>query len=152
MCKETCLFASTIRLVSKKINYLPRKYDFSFGNIIYSKKDNYLLRKYDFSSRNAIVPRTLINGFETMIFSFEYTSDSEKVNSSLRKYDLFIQKYDLCGKNSVPGVSTRPGSPQALELGEPIAGKPREAWGPINPLQARRRPGRVSICCVFPIS
>ena len=37
--------------------------------------------------------------FRTYDCSFENTSDWAKVNDLLRKYDLFVQKYDLFEEN-----------------------------------------------------
>ena len=42
-----CDLSSIHIIVSKKVNYLLRKYDFAFDNKSVSKKANYLLQKYD---------------------------------------------------------------------------------------------------------
>ena len=57
----------------KELNYLLRKSDFSFENLIF-QEIIYLLRKYDFDVR-------------------KYECFHKNIKHLFRKYDLFIQEY-----------------------------------------------------------
>ena len=64
-------------------------------------------------------------------------------------------KFKMDVKETVPGISEKLNVPtrRKLDVGEILfAPRPRGTLGPIYPLQARRRPGRASICRFFLIS
>ena len=66
---------------------------FSFENMTFPKEVNYLLRKYDCLFEDVIFRRKLLICFDIYNFSFEDMNVSKKVSYLLRKYDLFIQEY-----------------------------------------------------------
>ena len=110
-----------------------------FENITASKKVEFLFRKYD-----CFVPQKICEKvnylFRANVFSFENMNISKKANYLLRKNDCFFQKYDLISKpDELPWKLT------------PVPRKPGRALGPIYPLWARRRPGRVRMRRAFPI-
>ena len=61
---------------------------------MYMKK-KYIQICYIFAKKLAYVLRKYVICFENATFSFENISDPKKVNYSLRKYDLVVQKYGL---------------------------------------------------------
>ena len=71
--QENEFYASKVRCLRSGILVFVRKYDFSFEHMSISKKLNYLFRKYNLFVRKYYFSSKLSICFESIIFSFENT-------------------------------------------------------------------------------